>query len=61
MMQILEQWKVTIRKGSGEQTFWMNENFLNNVLQSLAKLQFSQNGLDQPVSLTIELMRTPTP
>ncbi len=54
MMSITQKWRVTVGFQSREMVLFVNDNHLSNVLMSLAKLQFSENGIeDQPTRMTI--------
>lgn len=54
MMQVVPRWKVVVQMPNApSQTFWMNENFVQNVLRKVADMQFTENGLTQPTTITI--------
>lgn len=54
MMQVLPKWKVTVTFATGrEAVVWIHDNFMANVLRSVATLEFSDNGLEQPTYIGI--------
>lgn len=54
MIQIQKKWKVTVTVGSGVITFWVSDNFLSNVMRTVANIEFSSSGLnEQPKSIAI--------
>lgn len=56
MLQIINKWKVTVSMANGDMhTFWVNDNFLPNVLRKVADLQFSATGLQEPTSISISI------
>ena len=60
MLQIISKWRVTLHWRSREDTvLWLYDNSIANVLQLLAKLQFTENGLEQPVAVRLDLEGPP--
>ena len=54
MMQVLKKWKVSVFFKEGtSQVFWINDNFMSNVLRKVADMDFSENGLVQPLQIVI--------
>jgi len=48
MMQTVKKWKVTVTTQNGrDMTFWVNDNFLSNVMRTVASLDFCP-GIEQP-------------
>lgn len=52
MMQIVPRWKVTIRFPDREVVIYVNDNFIANVLRTVASLDFT-GTMEQPTSITI--------
>jgi hypothetical protein len=55
MMQTVQKWKVLVHFSLNENdlVFWVNENHMSNVLRKIADMQFTENGLEQPVQISI--------
>lgn len=55
MMQVMAKWKVTVEFTNHEKnvTFWVHDNFVANVLRKVADLDFSGDGLDQPICIIV--------
>ena len=61
MMQMVQRWKVIARfSGRPDIIIWIDNNFLSNVMRTVAEMQFSENGLEQPTAITIEAVGFPT-
>jgi len=62
MIQVVRKWKVTVTfrvlNAGDVQTrdvvVWMHDNFSSNVLRTLAGLQFTESGLDEPIAITVQ-------
>lgn len=55
-MQVVPKWKVTARLPEGKEVvFWMHDGFATNVLAKVASMQFTENGLNQPHTIIVEL------
>jgi len=54
MLQVIRKWHVEVILQDGKTiTFWVSDNFLSNVLRTVASLDFC-GGIEQPASLLIE-------
>ena len=54
MLQLIPKWKVTVVLPEGsERVFWIHDHFIVNVLRKVADMQFTENGLSQPNSITV--------
>lgn len=54
MLQVLPRWKVVVKMADGsERVFWVNDNFMANVLRKVADIQFTENGLSQPTAISV--------
>ncbi len=61
MMQMVQRWRVTVTVAGQASEFWINDNFLSNVLRKVADIQFSENGLSEPTRLLIALVGSDHP
>lgn len=56
MMQVVQQWKVVLDyPNRAPVEFWISDNFAVSVLRKISDLQFTANGLEQPVRITVSL------
>lgn len=58
MMQVVPKWRVVVTMPTWkdeeiEHVFWISDNFIGNVLSAVARMQFSADGLTQPVSIRV--------
>jgi hypothetical protein len=53
MMQTIRKWAVEVTFADRAFVFWVHDNFLANVLRTVAGLDFSANGLEQPSSIRV--------
>lgn len=53
MMQVVPKWKVTVLFTDRSVVLWIHDPFIGNVLRKLADLQFTENGLDQPIEIIV--------
>lgn len=54
MMQVIPRWRVIVSfKVRDSVVFWVNDNFIANVLRIVSGLQFCEGGLDQPTSIVV--------
>lgn len=54
MMKLITKWRVVVIFDSREVVLWIHDISHCNVLRSVASLQFSENGLEQPKRIVIE-------
>lgn len=59
MMQVIPKWKVTVTFGAGtgsrEFVLWVSDGHIANVLRTVANLQFTATGLEQPTGIYVIL------
>lgn len=53
MMQVVPKWKVTVTFSDRNLVFWVSDSSISNVMRKIADMQFTENGLEQPVQITI--------
>lgn len=53
MMVVVKKWKVTVKFTDREVVIYVNDNFIANALRTVAGLDFTANGLEQPVSISV--------
>lgn len=53
MLQVIPKWKVTIKFSDRVVEFWMYDNHASNVASRAAAIQFTENGLDEPVEIIV--------
>ncbi len=56
MLATITKWKVDVTFIDRNVALWVHNNHLANVLRQLADLQFTERGLDQPTSITIQIV-----
>lgn len=59
MIQVLPKWRVRVmlRNGADERVFWISDTSLANVMRKVSEIQFSEKGLDEPVSVCVTLVQ----
>jgi hypothetical protein len=54
MLHVVARWRVDVTLSNGtEMRFWVNTDYISNVLQKVAEMQFEASGLDQPKKIVI--------
>ena len=53
-MQAVPKWKVTVVLTADRQVvLWIHDNHLSNVLRQVSNMQFTENGLTQPLEIIV--------
>ena len=53
MIYVVPQWKIGFEYSDRTVTFWLHNNSVSNVLRAVADMQFSENGLEQPLAIKV--------
>jgi hypothetical protein len=61
MVHVVPQWKIAFVYADRTVTFWLHNNHAGNILRTVADLQFSENGLEQPDAIQISRVEKPNP
>ena len=54
MLQTVTKWKVVASfDGRDDVVIWLYDNFITNIVRTIAGMDFSENGLEQPTQITV--------
>lgn len=53
MMYSIPKWKVTVVFPDREIVFWMYDTHQANIFRKVADMQFTEHGLEQPLSVSV--------
>lgn len=58
MMQVIPKWKVTVTFQTGSAVVvFVSERHVGNVLRTVSSMDFSDNALEQPMRICVELQQ----